>query len=235
MVVGKGYQVFFDEQGSVISNKITNKVLLNSKQKGDMFTLDMKPIVGFPSICLLSNASLDLCWLWQRSLSHLNFKNANKLVLNDFFRVLHVLKLENNSLCVTCEQGKQQLHGHPIVIESKIVQPLELLHIDICGSLTIKSIGRKKYILVIVDEFSCFTWVYFLRPICESAQVMIDFIKIIMVSLKKIVRKIRSDNGTKFRNHILDSFLIHHGISHNIPSTYTPQKWIREKEKSNLM
>lgn len=68
----------------------------------------------------------------------------------------------------------------------------------------VESIGGKKYIFVIVDYFSCFTWVHFLRPTYETTQVIIDFIKGIEVSLKKKVRRIRSDNGTEFRNHVLD-------------------------------
>lgn len=115
-----------------------------------------------PSICLLSKASSDLIWVWNRRLPHLNFKNLNKLVLNDLVCGLPVLKFHNVSLCATCEQGNQRRLGHPITIDSKIVESLKLLHIDLCGALTIESIAGKNYILVIVDDFSRFTWVYFL-------------------------------------------------------------------------
>ena len=71
------------------------------------------------------------------------------------------------------------------------------------------------YILFIVDVFSRFTWVYFLRLKSEVAQTMIDSIKHIETSLKKKVRKIKSDNGSEFKNNVLDSFLIHKGFSHN--------------------
>nr|KAJ0185473.1 hypothetical protein LSAT_V11C900478370 [Lactuca sativa] len=66
LVVGTGHHVVFDEEGSVISNKETKEILLNSKQKGDMFTLEIKPITGVPSVCLLSKASSKLSWLWHR-------------------------------------------------------------------------------------------------------------------------------------------------------------------------
>ena len=103
LVVGTGNQVVFDEEGIFISNKDTKEVLLRSKRKGDMFTLDMKPIVGVPSVCLLSNASSDLSWLWHRRLSYLNFRNLNKLVINDLVPGLPLLKFDNNSLCAACE------------------------------------------------------------------------------------------------------------------------------------
>ena len=76
--------------------------------------------------------------------------------------------------------------------------------------------------LVIFDDFSWFTWVYFLRLKSEVSQVMIDFIKKIETSLKKKVRTIKSDNDSKFKKHVLDSFSTEKGISHNFSSPYTP-------------
>ena len=78
--------------------------------------------------------------------------------------------------------------------------------------------------MVIVDDFSRFTWVFFLRLKSEVAQTMIDFIKMIEISLKKNVRKIKSDNGSEFKNQTLDIFLTSKGISHNFSSPYTPQQ-----------
>ena len=84
-------------------------------------------------------------------------------MVNDLIRGLPVLKFNNDSLCATCEQGKQHLQGHPNVIDSKIIEPLELLHIDLYGPLTIETLNKKRYIFVIVDDFARFTSVYFLR------------------------------------------------------------------------
>lgn len=86
---------------------------------------------------LLSKASLDLSWLWNRCLSHLNSKNINKLVLNNLVHGLPILKFDNDYLCATCEQGKQHRQGHPITIDSQIIELLELLHIDLCGPSTL--------------------------------------------------------------------------------------------------
>ena len=107
LVVGTSNQVLFNEEGSVISNIKTKEVLLKSKRKGDMFTLDIVPIVGKPAVCLLSKAVVDVNWLWHRRLSHLNFRNINKLVVQDLVRGLPILKYDNDSLCAACEVGKQ--------------------------------------------------------------------------------------------------------------------------------
>ena len=124
LVVGTGNQVVFNEEGNVISNIDTKEFLLKSKGKGDMFTLNFNLIVGIPSVCLLSKASSDVSWLWHRRLSHLNFQILNKLVVQDLVKVLHVLKFDNDTLCVACEQRKQHIQGHPIVIDSKTVERL---------------------------------------------------------------------------------------------------------------
>jgi len=163
LCVKTGIKVLFDEYGSVIKNKKTKEVLLRSKRKGELYPLDMTPISGAPLICLLSKAHKDISWLWHRRLSHLNFKAINRLVLGDHVRGLPVLKFDNEHLCVACEQGKQSKKGHMSIIDTKIIDPLELLHIDLCGPAAIESLGGSKYILVIVDDYSRFTWVYFLR------------------------------------------------------------------------
>ena len=86
LVVGTGNQVVFNEEGSIISHVMTNEVLLKSKRYSDMFTLEIKPIVGKPSVCLLMKSSSDVSWLWHRIISHLNFQNLNKLMVNDLVR-----------------------------------------------------------------------------------------------------------------------------------------------------
>ncbi|XP_052619539.1 uncharacterized protein LOC128125946 [Lactuca sativa] len=114
----------------------------------------------------------------------------------------------NFSLLSACKQGKQHRQGHPIVIDSKIVEQLEVLHIDLCGPSTVETLNKKWYILL---KF-------------EVTQVIIDFIKKIETSLKRRVRKINSDNGSQFKNNVLDSFFTNKGISHNFSSPYTPQQ-----------
>ena len=138
-------------------------MILKSERKGEMFPLNLKPIKGNPAICLLSKAQSDESWLWHRRLSHLNFKDINKLVTGGHVRGLPLLKYDREHLCAACEMGKQSRQSHPSIINTKVVEPLELLHIDLCGPSSIESIGGSKYILVIVDDFSRFTWVFFLK------------------------------------------------------------------------
>ena len=111
-----------------------------------------------------------------------------------------------------------------MIIDSSISEPLELLHIDLYGTSTIASLHHKKYVLVIVDDFTRFTWVFFVRLKSETLQILINFIKEIKLQIKLPVCRIRSDNGTEFTNHLLNSFLVSKGITHNFSSPYTLQQ-----------
>nr|GEV46192.1 hypothetical protein [Tanacetum cinerariifolium] len=95
---------------------------------------------------------------------------------------------------------------------------LHLLYMDLCGPMSIASTNGKRYILVIVDDYSCYTWVHFLRSKDEAPEVIIKFLKRITVLLQSPVIIIRTDNGTKFKNQVLKEYFDTVGISHQMYS-----------------
>ncbi|KAI3510580.1 hypothetical protein L1887_17688 [Cichorium endivia] len=224
LVVGMGNAVTFYNQGSVITKEATKEVLLKSERKGSMFPLNLKPVTGGQPLCLLSKANSYVSWLWHRRLAHLNFKDLNKLVAMDLVCGMPALKFDNDSLCSACEHGKQTTQRHPTVINPRITEPLSLLYMDLCGPSAVESIGKKKYILVIVDDYSRFNWVLFLRNKSYAAEEIINFIKKMEVMLNKTVPTVHNDNGSEFKNQTLDGFLKTKGISHNFSAPYTPQQ-----------
>ncbi|GJW97991.1 retrovirus-related pol polyprotein from transposon TNT 1-94 [Tanacetum coccineum] len=93
-------------------------------------------------------------------------------------------------------------------------EKLYLLHMDLCGPMRVTSVNGKKYILVIVDDYSRFTWVKFLRSKDEAPDFIIKFLKMIQLRLKVPVRRIKTDNGTEFVNQTLHEYYEKVGISH---------------------
>ncbi|KAJ9553034.1 hypothetical protein OSB04_017079, partial [Centaurea solstitialis] len=91
-----------------------------------------------------------------------------------------------------CQMGKMKRSSHKSKTESSCQSPLEMIHMDLCGPMRIQSISGKKYILVMVDEYSRYTWLEFLRMKSEAPGLIIKFIKRIQVLLQLPVRKIRS-------------------------------------------
>ncbi|GJU34548.1 retrovirus-related pol polyprotein from transposon TNT 1-94 [Tanacetum coccineum] len=101
---------------------------------------------------------------------------------------------------VCCERGQSKKASHPPKLIPSDYSKLELLHMDLCGPMRVASVNGKKYILVIVDDFSRFTWVYFLHSKDETPEIIKKFIAQAQLNYKAKVCKIRTDNGTEFKN-----------------------------------
>jgi transposase InsO family protein len=102
-------------------------------------------------------------------------------------------------------------------------KPLELLHMDLFGPIDYISIGWSKYYLVIVDDYSRFTWVFFLQEKSQTQETLKGFLRQAQNEFGLRIQKIRSDNGTEFKNSQIDGFLEDEGIKHEFSSPYTPQ------------
>nr|GEY97441.1 hypothetical protein [Tanacetum cinerariifolium] len=120
--------------------------------------------------------------------------------------------------------GKSKKHTHKPKTENTNLEVLNTLHMDLCGQMRVQTINGKKYILVIVDDYSRFTWVKFLRSKDETSDVIIKFITQIQVGLNKTVRYVRTDNGTEFVNHTLNEYYERIGIFHQKTVPRTPQQ-----------
>nr|GEY24469.1 integrase, catalytic region, zinc finger, CCHC-type, peptidase aspartic, catalytic [Tanacetum cinerariifolium] len=111
----------------------------------------------------------------------------------------------------------------PVAIASPATR-LHLLHMDLCGPMRIASINGKRYVLVIVEDYSRYTWVHFLRSKDEAPEVIITFLKRITVLLQSPVIIIRTDNDTEFKNQMLKEYFDTVGIFHQMSSVRTPQQ-----------
>ncbi|XP_071714321.1 uncharacterized protein [Rutidosis leptorrhynchoides] len=95
---------------------------------------------------------------------------------------------------------------------------------DLCGPMCVSNLGGRKYILVIVDDYSRYTWVRFLKSKSETPKIIIEFLKRIQLSTNKLVQILRTNNGLEFQNSVLNSYLDQAGITHQTSATRTPQQ-----------
>ncbi|GJV63699.1 retrovirus-related pol polyprotein from transposon TNT 1-94 [Tanacetum coccineum] len=130
-------------------------------------------------ICFLSKASKTKSWLWHRHLSHLNFGAINHLARHGLVQGLPKLKFEKDHLFSACTMGRSKKKPHKPKSKDTNQEKLYLLHMDLCGPMRIASVNGKKYILVIVDDYSRFTWVKCLRTKDEAPDFIIKFLKMI--------------------------------------------------------
>ncbi|GJS89286.1 putative ribonuclease H-like domain-containing protein [Tanacetum coccineum] len=198
--------------------------ILKGSRGTNLYTISIDEMMKSSPICLLSKASKSKSWLWHRRLNHLNFGTINDLARKDLVRGLPRLKFEKDHLCSACQLGKSKKFSHRPKSENTNMEVLHTLHMDLCGPMRVQSIKGKKYILVIVDDYSRFTWVKFLRSKDETPEFVINFLKQIQLGLNKTVRFIRTDNGTEFVNQVMSEYYEGVGIFHQKSVPRTPQQ-----------
>nr|GEV50745.1 copia protein [Tanacetum cinerariifolium] len=172
--------------------------LLTGPRGNNLYTLSLQDMMASSPICLLSKASKTKSWLWHCRLSHLNFGAITHLARQGLVRGLSKLKFEKDHLCSACAMGKSTKKSHKPKSEDNNQEKLYMLHMDLCGPMHVESVNGKKYILIIVDDYSRFTWVKLLRSKDEALNFIIKFLKMIQLRLKVPVRRIRTDNDTEF-------------------------------------
>ena len=221
-ICDKDYKVLFLKP-RVAATDMNDRLVLTGKRCENVYIVNMNKSHA-ENNCFMSRTSSDTCWLWHKRLSHLNFKAINELSKNELVRDLPKHTFTKESLCSACEKGKQTKASFRSKQVSSITSPLQLLHMDLFGPVNKASRAGKKYTLVIVDEYSRYTWTIFLRAKSDAPDEIIAFIKKMEVLNNLIVRAIRSDHGTEFKNSTLISFFEEKGISHNFSSVRTPQQ-----------
>ena len=143
---------------------------------------------------------------------------------------------EKDRLCSACQAGKQVGAPHPAKNILTSTMPLKLLHMDLFGPIAYISIGSNKYGLVIVDDFSRFTWVFFLHDKSKVQGIVKKFIRRAQNKFELKIKNVRSDNGSEFQNTNVEEFLDEEGIKHEFSAPYTPQQnGILERKNRTLI
>ncbi|GJU24288.1 retrovirus-related pol polyprotein from transposon TNT 1-94 [Tanacetum coccineum] len=209
--------------------------LLKGNRTTNLYTINLHEMASASLIFLIARATSTKSWLWNQRLSHLNFDTINDLAKNDLVIGLLKFKYHKEHLCPSCEQGKSKKASHPpkLVLSSK--QRLHHIHLDLGGPMRVESINRKHYILVIVDDYSSYTWVHFLRSKDEAPDVIKTFLKKITVLLQAPVIIVRTDNDTEFKNQVLQEYFDSVGIYHQTSFVRTPQQNGVMKRKNRML
>ncbi|GJT02253.1 putative ribonuclease H-like domain-containing protein [Tanacetum coccineum] len=202
-----------------------SQVLLRVPRKNNMYSVDLKNIVPKGGLtCLFAKATSDESKLWHRRLGHLNFKTMNKLVKGNLVRGLPSKLFENDQTCVACQKGKQHRASCKSKTENSISLPLHLLHMDLFGPTFVKSLMKKMYCLVVTNDYSRFTWVFFLATKDETSGILKSFITGIENLVDHKVKVIRCDNETEFKNREMNQFCEMKGILRQFSVARTPQQ-----------
>jgi hypothetical protein len=134
-------------------------------------------------------------------------RNLAKLQKDEHILRLTNVHFEKDRICGACQAGKQVGVPHPPKSIMTTTQPWEHIHMDLFRPVAYLSIGGNKYGIVIVDDYFHFTWVFFLIDKCQVRDKVKTFVRRAQKEFGLPIKKVRSDNGTKFKNTQVKEFL----------------------------
>ncbi|GJX17725.1 retrovirus-related pol polyprotein from transposon TNT 1-94 [Tanacetum coccineum] len=197
--------------------------LLTGNRGSDLYTISLQETTSLTPPYLMAKASPTQAWLWHRRLSHLKFDYINLLSKKDIVIGLPKLKYVKDQLCSSCKVSKANRSSFKTKVVPSSKGQLNLLYMYLCGPMRVASINGKKHILVIIDDYSRYTWTLFLRSKDETPEVLKDFLKMIQRNLQALIISVRTDRGTKFLNKTLHAYFKEEGIEHQTSTPQTPE------------
>nr|GEU89935.1 putative reverse transcriptase domain-containing protein [Tanacetum cinerariifolium] len=212
--------------GDLVQRNVTidrGNDLLTGNRRSDFYTISLQESTSSTPLYLMAKASPTQAWLWRRRLSYLNFDYINLLSKKDIMFGLPKLKYVKDQLCSSCKLSKEKRSSFKLKAIPSSKGRLNLHHIDLCDPMRVISINGKKYILMIVDDYSRYTWTLFLHSKDETPEVLKEFLTMIQGNLQALVITVRTDRGVEFLNKTLNAFFKEEGIEHQTSTARTPE------------
>lgn len=129
---------------------------------------------------------------------------------------------DDTRVCTVCNVGKQQRGKFPKKSKWRASEKLELIHADLCGPITPTSHSGKRYLFVLVDDFSRKVWIYFLVNKSEAFETFKVFKNHVEKEARTVIRGLRTDRGGEFTSEEFNRFCSDHGIKRQLTAAYTP-------------
>ncbi|GJY92036.1 retrovirus-related pol polyprotein from transposon TNT 1-94 [Tanacetum coccineum] len=211
-------QVLFTEEGSEIIKD--GKIIGNEIRKNGLYVMKLGN-KSQDKLCLAT--VVDNSTLWHRRLGHANMRLIQSLSSKELVRNLPKLKYDKH-FCDACKIRKQAHASHKAKNIVSTKRCLELLHMDLFGPSAIKSYGGNLYTLVVVDDYSRYTWTRFLKTKNEAFEKFEILSRKIQNQLGSSIIAIRTDHGREFDNEVqFGAYCDAQGITHNFSAPRTPQ------------
>lgn len=202
-----------------------------------MFLVYAKKKPYFESISerCLSVEEEEIGSLWHRRFRHLNNKSIHFMQKKELVKGLPNIKNEVK-VCTICNVGKQQRGKFPKKSKWRATEKLELIHTDLCGPITPNSHSGKRYLMVLVDDYSRKMWIYFLTEKSEAFETFKVFKSFVEKEAKTVIRGVRTDRGGEFTGDRFNQFCRDHGIKRQLTTAYTPQQnGVAERRNRTMM
>jgi hypothetical protein len=193
-----GYNYLFTNKGVTVFRRSNDSFAFQTILRGKLYLVNFVPEEVELDKCLIAKTNMGM--LWHHSLDYVGMRNIHKVQNEGHILELTNIIFEKDRPCGVCQTGKQVRAHHHAKSIMIMTRPLKMLDMNLFGRITYISISSNKYVLIIVDNDSRFTCVFFLQYKSETQEVLKKFLKRAQNEFEANVKKIRSDNGTKFNN-----------------------------------
>lgn len=214
-MVEQGNTVIFNSEGCTIYNEC-HKVVAHSKSVDGTYKL-----YETTETCMLSTIEDDAL-IWHRRLGHTNYRSMCKMRDG----TVSGIKFKDNEIairnCETCALGKQTRSPfHRSKRETKNL--LDLVHSDLMGPMETMSIGKARYILTFIDDFSKRIFCYFLKSKADVFERFVEFKNFAERQTERQIKALRTDNGTEYLSSNFENYMKKYGIQHQLTAPYNPE------------
>jgi hypothetical protein len=175
-----GYNCLFTDIGVTVFRRSDDSIAFKRMLDGQLYLVDFNDNKAELDTCLI--AKINMGWLWHHRLAHVEMKNLHKLLKGEHILGLTNVHFEKDMICSACQAGKQVGIYYPHKNIMMTDRSLLLLHMDLFGPIAYISIDRSKYCLVILDDYSRFTWVFFLQEKSQTQETLKRFLRRLKMS-----------------------------------------------------
>nr|GEY65329.1 zinc finger, CCHC-type [Tanacetum cinerariifolium] len=185
-------------------------------------------------VCLLANLS-DTTWLWHARLGHLNFESLKTMNQKDLVHGVPAIK-HTTQICNVCLVGKQSRAPFPKIAKGRSTLPLDLIYGDLCGPITPPTPSGKRYIFLLVDDYSRYVWAYFLSTKNQAFDIFKEFKKTIENELRTTLKMFRTNHGGEFNSSEFIQYCKENGIARQLTAPYSlQQNRVVERKNRTIM
>ncbi|KAJ0080658.1 hypothetical protein Patl1_12136 [Pistacia atlantica] len=226
-----GYCIVFDDGSCVIKDKKSGQIIATVKMASNkMFPLEVSTVEDSALIAKgCSEAKL-----WHLRYGHLNINGLKLLSQKEM--VFGLPRIDNLDFCEGCVYGKQNRKSFPIGKSWRASNCLELLHADLCGPMSIESFGGSQYFLLITDDFSRMSWVFFLKFKSEAFDNFKKFKAVVEKQSKCFIQTLRTDIGGEFLSTEFNVFCEENGIHRELTAPHTlEQNGVAERKNRTVV
>ena len=171
--------------------------------------------------CLLSEVKSEN-WLWHQRYGHINSRDSNMLSEKKMLQGLPKIKLPNE-VCDMCCTGKQARKSYNAIVPFNATRKFEVIHSDVCGPFEVKSVGRNRYFVTFINEFTRKLWIYLLAKKDLVFGVFKKFRLLVQNETGEMISRLRTDGGGEYTSNEFNDFCSSNDINHEVTAPHTPQ------------